>query len=496
MGKRIEYKEGQILGDYGIEFVRNVPTNKDKQRRAKFKCHCGRIFENTVVAIKRNHIKSCGCIFKINSNYREGQPIGDNGIKFVKYYESRSKDRKAVFRCHCGQEFINYITKIKNNYVKSCGCILGKNGLKEYESGQKIGSNGFVFIKWTGDKIGNERSAWVKCRCGKKYIATASRIVNDYTKSCGCTNGKEKWIKYKEGDILGNYGIRYIRDAGKNKYNQRQAVFKCWCGNEFTAGVNTIKCKAQKGCGNHEVWNRIEYEEGQLIGSNGIKFIKEAGRNNHNQREALFKCSCGKEFITEINNIKTNRQRSCGCANDEPSPCRIEYKKGQMLGDYGISFIKDVESESERRLALMKCSCGKEFITVIQRVKSNTTASCGCASKSLGEDKIAAILKLKSIEFYQEYREDECKDRVSLPFDFAIKKDSNVLSFIEYDGLHHFEPIAFFGGEKHFLYTKKHDQIKNRYCESNHIPLLRIPYTEFNNIENIVSDFLTTISIQ
>ena len=33
---------------------------------------------------------------------------------------------------------------------------------------------------------------------------------------------------------------------------------------------------------------------------------------------------------------------------------------------------------------------------------------------------------------------------------------------------------------------QEHDQIKDNYCKNNNIKLLRIKYTEFNNIENIL----------
>ena len=35
------------------------------------------------------------------------------------------------------------------------------------------------------------------------------------------------------------------------------------------------------------------------------------------------------------------------------------------------------------------------------------------------------------------------------------------------------------------------DEIKNKYCQLNGIKLIRIPYWEFNNIENILSNNLT-----
>jgi len=41
-----------------------------------------------------------------------------------------------------------------------------------------------------------------------------------------------------------------------------------------------------------------------------------------------------------------------------------------------------------------------------------------------------------------------------------------------------------------FLKTQKHDNIKNNYCISNNIPLLRIPYWEKDNIKDILDNYL------
>ena len=43
-----------------------------------------------------------------------------------------------------------------------------------------------------------------------------------------------------------------------------------------------------------------------------------------------------------------------------------------------------------------------------------------------------------------------------------------------------------FGGKEQFDLTKRRDEIKNKYCQENNIKLLRIPYWEFDNIENIL----------
>jgi hypothetical protein len=68
--------------------------------------------------------------------------------------------------------------------------------------------------------------------------------------------------------------------------------------------------------------NRIEYREGELVGSHGCQYIKEQEPNiiinkrgeKKIQRVATFKCGfCSSLFDRRINTIKTNSQKSCGC---------------------------------------------------------------------------------------------------------------------------------------------------------------------------------------
>ena len=67
--------------------------------------------------------------------------------------------------------------------------------------------------------------------------------------------------------------------------------------------------------------------------------------------------------------------------------------------------------------------------------------------------------------------------------------------FIEYDGKQHFEPQQFGGiskerAEKAFEQTKKYDKLKDDYCNDNGYLLLRIPYTEYGNIPQLITDFI------
>lgn len=50
----------------------------------------------------------------------------------------------------------------------------------------------------------------------------------------------------------------------------------------------------------------------------------------------------------------------------------------------------------------------------------------------------------------------------------------------------------FFGGERSFRILQKHDKIKNDYCLQNAIRLIRIPYTDYDNIDEILNDELAS----
>lgn len=56
--------------------------------------------------------------------------------------------------------------------------------------------------------------------------------------------------------------------------------------------------------------NRIEYTFGQILGE--MIFLEDAGKRN-GQRLGKFKCKCGQEKITYINQVKRGDMKSCGC---------------------------------------------------------------------------------------------------------------------------------------------------------------------------------------
>lgn len=117
--------------------------------------------------------------------------------------------------------------------------------------------------------------------------------------------------------------------------------------------------------------------------------------------------------------------------------------------------------------------------------------SCGKVHSS-GEQKISCYLTNRNISFVSQYCFNDCADKKKLRFDFYVPA-YNIA--IEYDGKQHFTPTNFGGMSDDHAYDAyvrcaKHDQIKTEYCKNNNITLIRIPYTEFDEIENILDKYL------
>lgn len=134
-----------------------------------------------------------------------------------------------------------------------------------------------------------------------------------------------------------------------------------------------------------------------------------------------------------------------------------------------------------------ECSkCNHEWEAIINsRAIGNGCPRC---NQSKGEKKIDKILLEKNIMHIGQYKFDDCKYKIKLPFDTFLP---NYNTCIEYQGRQHYEPVDFAGkGEEwaleQFKVNQIKDQIKRDYCKSNNIKLIEIPYWDFDKIEEIL----------
>lgn len=114
---------------------------------------------------------------------------------------------------------------------------------------------------------------------------------------------------------------------------------------------------------------------------------------------------------------------------------------------------------------------------------------CPICSKSKGEIEVARILTLLGITFNIQKTFPNCKNRWKLRYDFYFELNSKEY-LIEYDGEQHINGWS--GKVDSLTRIQKHDAIKTAFAAANGFTLIRIPYTEFNNIETIIRKALNS----
>ena len=198
-------------------------------------------------------------------------------------------------------------------------------------------------------------------------------------------------------------------------------------------------------------------------------------------------CVCGKVVEAPSHHLTTGHKVSCGCYR--PNVANLV---GQRFGRLTVLELLNRETNAAGAKWKCLCDCGNTTIVTTKLLNNGHVASCGClARKSKGEDLIKQILKTLDINFVSQFRFYECRSKNPLIFDFYL---SDYNCCIEYDGKQHFEPIDFFGGEEQFKIQQKNDKIKTEYCKENDIRLIRIPYTDYDKLnEDYLLSFFRNI---
>ena len=156
-------------------------------------------------------------------------------------------------------------------------------------------------------------------------------------------------------------------------------------------------------------------------------------------------------------------------------------KAKKLYGDkYNYSLVGYIHSKLCVKII---CKSHGEFL---QKPNVHLNGSgCRYCNESKGERKVAAFLQENNFKYKREKTFPRCIYKNKLKFDFYLP-DQNIC--IEYDGEQHFIDGIFAQCSLEKIQIR--DSIKNKFCEKNNILLIRIPYTEFNNIEDILRGVL------
>lgn len=222
--------------------------------------------------------------------------------------------------------------------------------------------------------------------------------------------------------------------------------------------------------------NKLKYSVGDKI---GLVTIVERGPNKGKETQWYCNCECGATHVLMSSRRLSNPDRkkpcNCGCLNLEQASnlgkAQTESLVSQRFGRLVVLQATDKRS-AEAIVYLCQCDCGTLCEVRSTNLRSGHTQSCGCL-KSVGEYTISNILTQNGVPFVKEKTFENCcypETNYRAKFDFFVNDEY----IIEYDGYTHFASNGGWNSNENLQTIQAHDHFKNKWCQDNNIPLIRI----------------------
>lgn len=188
----------------------------------------------------------------------------------------------------------------------------------------------------------------------------------------------------------------------------------------------------------------------------------------------LCRCDCGNSVIVRGTALTTGHTKSCGCLNK-----RYRTNDESMVGKkFGrltvVSRAPSHKTPSGPVLDMWNCvcDCGSKTVSIGRNLRKGKTTSCGCYRI---ERQAAAKFTPKAESWAKQYFDEhgiKYDYQKSFPglfgfnggllsYDFYLV-DMNVL--LELNGLQHYEPVDWFGGEQTLMKQQHNDACKEEYA--------------------------------
>ncbi len=154
-----------------------------------FYCDCDCGTKNHLVSkhqLISGKLKSCGCLKKDTEDMAGKKFTRLTVIKRLENEYGYKKQPLFLCKCSCGNTIKTIKSKLVNNYTKSCGCLLEEINTK-YKDLVNQQFGRLLVTKKLG-KISMRRDIFWEClcECGKSISVTTGNLVHGHVKSCGC----------------------------------------------------------------------------------------------------------------------------------------------------------------------------------------------------------------------------------------------------------------------------------------------------------------------
>lgn len=258
-------------------------------------------------------------------------------------------------------------------------------------------------------------------------------------------------------------------------------LFRCRCGNQFQKDWSHVKSGGYLQCNkcSNKSKRKVKYDYVyKIFYDNGLTLLDENVSDDSYYNcitKDGYKCYCYLWNIKKGVMADPFRENNPYCYENFSRYVSINTK---------ATFIS-----ADTRRIFVRCECGNDFVISRHRFWDSSLRCQECKKRiSKNELAVKQFLDDIGIEYKQQYRFTDCKNKKPLPFDFYIGSKNLC---IEVQGEQHYYEIPIWTNRGGLNGTQKRDKIKKDYCLQKGISLLEISYIEIKN--NSYKDKLSKI---
>lgn len=181
--------------------------------------------------------------------------------------------------------------------------------------GQKFGR--LTVIADSGERRHRSVVWECKCDCGASHHVMSYNLINGTTRSCGCLRveaGVRRGCNLA-GQRFGRLTV--VGDSGERRANSIVWDCQCDCGASHKATTHSLTSGQTRSCGclGREQRRTSCDLTGQKFGR--LTVVADSGERRGNNIVWECSCDCGTTVRVPGGNLRSGRQRSCGCLRRE-----------------------------------------------------------------------------------------------------------------------------------------------------------------------------------
>ncbi len=343
------------------------------------------------------------------------------------------------------------------------------------------------------EKRGRHRYFLIKCSlCGSEKEERISRFFSCFKCFCKKITNDDDYFISKSKKVHGN---KYNYDFVEYVQSKTKVKILCnKCNNIFEQRpANHMRGDGCRNCYNEKLRYKYDYFISKSKKVHGNKYNYDFVEYKGHECKVNILCN-------KCNNIFEQRpsrhMKGFGCqicvnreitTKNTKSVCEFTNNSKKVHGNkYNYDFVEYVNSSTKVKILCNNCN------NIFEQIPHNHTKGHGCSKciESKGENRVAKYLTENNINFTPQKIFKTLRYKSYLKPDFYLE-DFNLL--IEYDGEFHFKALIGLTHEikqKNLEVQQQRDKIKNEWAKANNIPLLRIPYWDYDRIEELIEAFI------